>query len=157
MGRERRHTRFNPTLQLLGGLRIEKRGDHIYMFLAPKDRPMEFSGASVQVKLEDPFYVGLGVCSHEKDVPETAVFSNVRLETDLPAAITQPALNSTLETITVASTDRRVTYTAPGRMEARTGRPTERRFCSTVMAVSGACRRPAAPAGHRHRIRHALQ
>ena len=99
-------------------LRIEKRGDHIYMFLAPKDRPMEFSGASVQVKLEDPFYVGLGVCSHEKDVPETAVFSNVRLEADLPAAITQPALNSTLETITVASTDRRVTYTAPGRMEA---------------------------------------
>ena len=29
------------------------------------------------VKLQEPFYVGLGVCTHDKDTSETAVFSNV--------------------------------------------------------------------------------
>jgi Tol biopolymer transport system component len=72
----------------------------------------------MQLNLQPPYFIGLGVCSHEKDVSETAIFSNVRLETDLPAATTRPSLYSTLETITVASTDRRVTYGAPGHMEA---------------------------------------
>jgi hypothetical protein len=32
------------------------------------------------VSLTDPVYVGLGVCSHNADNLETAVFSNVKLE-----------------------------------------------------------------------------
>lgn len=99
-------------------LRIEKRGDYVYLFLAPKDQPFEFSGASVRLKFQEPFYVGLGVCSHEKDVSETAVFSNVHLVTDQRHIVRRPELYSTLETITIASTDRRVTYTAPRRAEA---------------------------------------
>src|SRR5205814_9416329 len=69
------------------------------------------------VSLEGTFYVGIGLCSHEKDVVEKAVFSNVEV-TPLPAAATEPKLYSTLETITIDSTDRRVVYVAPERFEA---------------------------------------
>jgi beta-mannosidase len=98
-------------------LRIEKRGDRVYMFVGNGDGPPAFSGASIAVKLEDPYYVGLGVCSHDSDVSETAVFSNVHLEnfvpsTTQPAPTTRPVLHSTLETISIASTDRKVVYTA---------------------------------------------
>jgi hypothetical protein len=64
-------------------LRIEKRGPYISMWLAGKGEPLHFAGASGRLPFKDPFYVGLGVCSHEKDVSETAVFSNVRFTADL--------------------------------------------------------------------------
>jgi hypothetical protein len=64
-------------------LRIEKRGPYISMWLAAKGEPLHFAGASGRLAFKDPFYVGLGVCSHEKDIPETVVFSNVRLVADL--------------------------------------------------------------------------
>jgi len=64
------------------------------------------------------YYVGLGVCSHDKDVVEKAVFSNVELKPAEPAAGAASTLYSTLEIITVASTDRRAIYVAPGQFEA---------------------------------------
>jgi hypothetical protein len=64
-------------------LRIERRGPYISMWLAGKGEPLHFAGGSGRLPFKDPFYVGLGVCSHEKDVSETAVFSNVRLTADL--------------------------------------------------------------------------
>jgi TolB protein len=71
----------------------------------------------MKAPLKDPFYVGIGVSAHNKDAIETAVFKNVEV-TQVPLASGPPKLYSTLETITVASTDRRVTYVAPGRFEA---------------------------------------
>ncbi len=119
-------------------LRLEKRGDDVYMFLAARGRPFEFSGASLRLKFQEPFYVGLGVCSHDKDVSETAVFSNIHLVMDPPPANRRPELYSTLETITIASTDRRVTRTAPGHAEAPNWTPDARpRFCSIVTATFG--------------------
>ena len=47
--------------------------------------------------LQGTFYVGIGVCSHDKDVVEKAVFSKVELTTP-PAATGEPKLYSTLET-----------------------------------------------------------
>ena len=45
----------------------------------------------MRVKLEEPFYVGIGVCAHDKDATETAVFSKVDLVTGAqrsrPAAV----------------------------------------------------------------------
>jgi Tol biopolymer transport system component len=57
------------------------------------------------------------MCSHEKDAVETATFRNVEVST-VPAAAGELKLYSTLETVAVASTDRRAVYTAPGRFEA---------------------------------------
>jgi TolB protein len=98
-------------------LRIEKRGDYFYMFLGEGD-DLKLAAGSPVIQLESPFYVGLGVCSHDKDRVETAVFSNVDLETSQPAASPQTALYSTLETVSIESGDRRQVYTTPGRIEA---------------------------------------
>ncbi len=99
-------------------LRLEKRGNFIYLFLASAaGEPLRPSGASIKIPLQGPFYIGIGVCSHDKNVIEKAVFSNVELTT--PAAGTaQPVLFSALETVTVSSTDRRVVYVAPTHFEA---------------------------------------
>ena len=98
-------------------LRLEKRGKYALMYLAAKGEELHFSGAAVRLPLKEPFYVGIGVCAHNKDVTEKAVFSNLELQTSLPGT-TSPVLYSTLETQTIASTDRRVVYVTPTRIEA---------------------------------------
>lgn len=99
-------------------LRIEKRGAYFYMWLAGEGEALHLSGGSMRVPLVEPFYAGIAVCAHDKDVVEKAVFSNVDLAVAAPAAPRRTVLYSTLETVTVASTDARVTYVAPGRIEA---------------------------------------
>jgi TolB protein len=97
-------------------LRIAKRGDYVYMSLAAEGGP-QVAGGWLRIPLRGTFYVGLGVCSHDKGVVERAIFSNVELKQ--PAADAgKPVLYSTLETIAIDSADRRVAYLAPGRFEA---------------------------------------
>ncbi len=98
-------------------LRIAKRGDYVYMSLAADGGEPQVAGGWLRIPLQGEFYVGLGVCSHDKDVVEKAVFSNVELTQPAPAS-GKPILYSTLETVTVDSADRRVAYLAPGRFEA---------------------------------------
>lgn len=99
-------------------LRVEKRGDRVYLFVGQKaGDPLMPAGASIKVALRGEFYVGIGVCAHDKDASVTATFSHVELKTPPPAR-GKPVLWSTLETVPVASTDRHVTYGAPGRFEA---------------------------------------
>ncbi len=107
-------------------LRIEKRGAYVYLWLAADGENLQPSGAAIRVSFQEPFYVGIGICSHDKNVSETAVFSQVSLGTPAPgeAPLTEGAsgppsgLYSTLETVDIASTDRRVVYVAQGRFEA---------------------------------------
>src|SRR5712664_3347868 len=99
-------------------LRIEKRGAYFSLWLAEASGDFRPAGGTTRIALKEPFYVGIGVCSHDKDVVEKAVFSNVDLRTAAPAAATATTLYSTLEIITVASTDRRAIYVAPERFEA---------------------------------------
>jgi len=99
-------------------LRIVKRGDYVYMALGD-DGELQPAGGWLRIPLPGSFYVGLGVCSHDKDVTEKAVFSNVELTQ--PAPSTGKAVPySTLETIAVSAptSDRRVAYVAQGRFEA---------------------------------------
>jgi TolB protein len=98
-------------------LRIEKRGHFVYLFLGDSGKDLHYSGASIPLPLQGTYYVGIGVCSHDKDVVEKAAFANVDLAADLaPAAKT--TLYSTLERVTIASTVRHVVYFAPERFEA---------------------------------------
>jgi WD40 repeat protein len=102
-------------------VRLQKIGSYVYMYVSGaggSGDDLRFGGGSMRVKLEEPFYVGIGVCAHDKDATETAVFSKVDLVTGAPAPVRQPSLYSTLETITVSSTDRRVVRVFPGRFEA---------------------------------------
>ena len=97
-------------------LRITKRGDYVYMSVSDSGEP-QLAGGWLRIPLQGPFYVGLGVCSHDKDVVETATFSRVEL-VQLPAATGQPTLYSALETISTDGAERRVAYLAAGRLEA---------------------------------------
>ena len=98
-------------------VRIEKRGDYFYAFVSGGDGKLQPAGASTKVVLTGPFYVGIGVCAHNKDVVERAAFSHVKLD-HLPPATGEPVLVSALETIPIASTDRHVEYVAATRFEA---------------------------------------
>ncbi len=99
-------------------IRLEKRGRYAYMWLASKGQPFQMAGGSVPISLEGTYFVGIGVCSHDKDIVEKAVFSNVEIQAPLPIPSTELKLYSTLETITIDSTDRRVVYVAPNKFEA---------------------------------------
>ena len=100
-------------------LRLTRRGNYVYMSLASpgQGQDPQYAGASIRIPLDGEFYVGIGVCSHDKNAIEQATFSSVEIRT-LGGASGQPVLFSTLETIDVESTDRRVAYLASGRFEA---------------------------------------
>lgn len=102
-------------------VRLEKRGDTVTMFVSNRGETMHQVGASIKIHFEEPFYIGLGVCSHNKDVVETATFADVTLET-LPrsASIAHPVAYSTLQTLGIEENFRRamVVASGPGRMEA---------------------------------------
>ena len=64
-------------------IRLERRGDRFTLYAGAPGGKLEASGP-VELKLADPVYVGLGVCSHDADVLETAVFTNVSLDMPEP-------------------------------------------------------------------------
>ena len=97
-------------------LRIERRGDYVYAFVNDASGKLVPAGTSTKLMFSGPVYVGLGICSHNKDVTETAIFSNVKLE-QLPPSQGKPVLYSTIETVDVRSTSRQVVYVAPTRSE----------------------------------------
>jgi TolB protein len=59
-------------------IRIERRGNVITMSTAGPREDLKAAGTATVV-LQDPVYVGIGVCSHDAEIVETAVFSNVQL------------------------------------------------------------------------------
>jgi TolB protein len=99
-------------------LRLARRGDYVYMSLAANGGEPQVAGGWLRIPLPGTFYVGIGVCSHDKDAVEKAVFSNLELSSPTAAHSAHPALYSTLETIAIDSGDWRVAYLAPGRFEA---------------------------------------
>jgi hypothetical protein len=100
-------------------LRIEKRGHYVSMFVGSPGGELRPAGGAARVEFTGEFYVGLGVTAHDTGRLETATFSNVELGTPRPAT-GQTTLVNTLETISLASRDRRVAYvvTQPDRIEA---------------------------------------
>src|SRR5689334_12777462 len=93
-------------------LQLERHGN-TYRISAARNGDA-FTSEEVSLDLGDEVYVGLFVCSHNKDVTERAVFSNVR--------ITVPAkddfvpyrdyIGSNLEVMDAASGERKILYTA---------------------------------------------
>jgi hypothetical protein len=59
---------------------IEKRGDSFALFVSLAGEPMHQFGPPITLHLDQPFYVGIGFCSHLPATVDTAVLSNVALE-----------------------------------------------------------------------------
>jgi regulation of enolase protein 1 (concanavalin A-like superfamily) len=68
------------TLNMPTKIRIARRGNQFTMYAAKEGEELIPTGPATVV-LQDPVYVGIGVCSHDGNVLETAIFSNVRIET----------------------------------------------------------------------------
>jgi Tol biopolymer transport system component len=119
-----RRTRGAPTEEIVSKIRsadvlqLERHGNTYRMSAARFGDVL--ASEEVSLDLGDQVYVGLFVCSHNKDVTEKAVFSNVR--------ITVPAkddfvpyrdyIGSNLEVMDTATGKRQIVYTAPDSFQA---------------------------------------
>jgi hypothetical protein len=74
--------RFGGTLAGVKAKRIgiEKHGDSIAIFVSLQGEPMHQLGPPIQLHFDQPFYVGIGFCSHLPATTDTAVLSDVVLE-----------------------------------------------------------------------------
>jgi Tol biopolymer transport system component len=99
-------------------LGIEKRGDYVTLLAGAAGEVLHPTGAAFRLALHDPFYIGLGVCSHDANAVTTAEFSNVEI-TALSAVTGEPTSGgSTLEVVPIGSKDRRIIYSTTNHLEA---------------------------------------
>ena len=99
-------------------LQLERKGNTYRMSAARFGEV--FASDEVSLELGDEVYVGLFVCSHNKDVTETAMFSNVRIT--IPARDDfvpyRDYIGSNLEVMEVATGKRKIVYTAADSFQA---------------------------------------
>jgi TolB protein len=97
---------------------IEKRGEYFYVSVAGEGEELHFSGGSMRAPMDGQFYAGIGVCAHNKDAVEKAVFSNVQVQPLPVLSARDLMLFSTIETVTIQSTDARAALVLPARITA---------------------------------------
>lgn len=99
-------------------LQLERKGNTYRMSVARFGDV--FTTDEVSLDLGDEVYVGLFVCSHNKDVTERAVFNNVRIT--IPAKDDfvpyRDYIGSNLEVMDVATGKRKIVHTAPDSVQA---------------------------------------
>jgi TolB protein len=116
--------RGGPTREIQSGvaapqrIRIEKEGDYVSKSVAGENEALHTAGGSFRIKLSEPFFVGPGVCAHDNNALEKAVFSNVEMTSGRAKAAGEPLLESTLEIVAIASKDQRVVYQTRDHIEA---------------------------------------
>lgn len=59
---------------------LEKRGNAFALYVSLEGEPMHQYGPPITLPFEEPFYVGIGFCSHLPTTVDTAVLSDVVLE-----------------------------------------------------------------------------
>ncbi|MBS1596965.1 MAG: TolB family protein [Bacteroidetes bacterium] len=101
-------------------LQLERVGNKFIMRAAIYGEPFQTDTLS-DLDLGDEVYVGLFVGSHNSDVLETGVFSNVRIQVPFKGVAdnnTQMTLGSNLEVLEVASGSREIIYSVPYSIQA---------------------------------------
>lgn len=100
-------------------IQLERKGDAYIMSVARFGEPF-VTAETVNPALGDEVIVGLYVCSHNKDVEETAVFTNVRVTVPASASFVpyRDYIGSDLEILDVQTGERKVIYHTPDSMQA---------------------------------------
>ncbi len=100
-------------------LELERKGNTYIMRAAAYGDTYTVDSIS-GIDLGDDVYVGLFVGSHNADVLETGVFSNVRIAVPAPASLVpyKQYLGSHLELLDIASGKRDIIYTVPNSIQA---------------------------------------
>lgn len=99
---------------------LRKIGKYVTMFYGEDGGPMYPAGGAFRIDLKEPYYLGIGLCSHDVEVMETVTFSNINMELMGNASRSKntPFISSTLEIIPIAASNRRVVYHTNGHIEA---------------------------------------
>jgi TolB protein len=98
-------------------IRIERRGNQFTIFAGKPGQELAVAGPAT-VALTDPVYVGLGVCSHDANTLETAVFSNVKIENVTAQAAARQRYRSRISIFGLSDKSIRVLYTSDELFEA---------------------------------------
>jgi len=98
-------------------IRLERRGNDFTIYAGKPGGELTRTGP-VTVALQDPVYVGIGMCSHDANILETAVFTNVQIAQAAPARAPQARYRSKISIYDLQSKSVRVIYTADQVWEA---------------------------------------
>ncbi|MDB5240593.1 MAG: biopolymer transporter TolR, partial [Spirosoma sp.] len=100
-------------------IQLERRGTTFTLRVAKFGEPFQVRDVT-DIDLGDEVYVGLFVCSHNKDVVEKGVFQDVRISIPAKAnaAPGKMDLGSRLELMDIATGKRDVIFTAPNSIQA---------------------------------------
>ena len=98
-------------------IRIERRGDRFTLYAGNPGEELK-PGGPATVALQDPVYIGLAVCSHDANVLETAVFSNVKVEKPAPQTAQRPRYGSKISVFDLSDKSTRVVYETKEPFEA---------------------------------------
>jgi hypothetical protein len=97
---------------------LARHGDTFYAKTSEAGEASKVAGAFMRIKLSDPIYVGLGVCAHDNNRIEKARFAEVNLTRKTQTTDVAARLHSALETVPIASGDRRVVFHTSDHIEA---------------------------------------
>jgi Tol biopolymer transport system component len=99
-------------------VKIEKRGDYYSMFVTGSNNNLSYAAGSLRLSITEPFYIGLGVCAHNNETIETAIFRNVMISKPEQKPDSLRSIQSTLETIDIESFNRKVVKRFESHIEA---------------------------------------
>jgi hypothetical protein len=96
-------------IQAPATVKLERDGEVFTASVSQAGAPFQTVGA-VSLALSDPVYVGLAVCAHNATNLETALVKNVKLEHRSAAAGEKRVRETSLETLVVATGERKTIY-----------------------------------------------
>ena len=100
-------------------IRIERHGDKITAYAGMPGQELQSAGATT-LAMTDPVFVGIGICSHDANIVETAILTNVQLTAGAAPAAQAPRapVKSSVTIYNVADGSKKVIYTAEGFYQA---------------------------------------
>lgn len=97
-------------------IRLERHGD-VFSLYVSKDGKLYQPVGSVSAALKKSVHVGLVVCSHDENTMETAVFCSVEMKAPGAYQPEDRITESTLETISIETNQRRIVYRSRTHLE----------------------------------------
>ena len=109
----------NSLFQAPDVIQLERKGNQYIMSVAHFGEPF-VTEEITDVDLGDDVYVGLFICSHNKDVVEKVKFDNVRIIVPAKADFVpyKDYMGSSIETMDVFTGVRKILYTSPASLQA---------------------------------------
>lgn len=104
-------------IQAPATVKLERDGDVFTAFAAKDGGPFQCIGA-LSLAMHGPIFVGLAVCSHNAANVESAHFSDVQLFNRIPASGEKRIRETSLETLDIATGERKLIYQDLSRFEA---------------------------------------